>query len=45
MGEVAAKEAKSHWVAAAQLDLVISTFSPLVSQLATTWLGRDAASD
>ena len=45
MGEGAAKEAKSHWLAAAQLGLVSSTFSSLVSQLAAAQLGRDALVD
>jgi hypothetical protein len=38
MGDVAAKEAKSHWLATAQLGLVSSTFSTLGSQLAATQL-------
>lgn len=45
MGEGAAKEAKSHWLAAAQLGLISSTFSTLVSQLAAAQLGRDALVD
>jgi ferritin-like metal-binding protein YciE len=38
MGDVAAKEAESHWLATAQLGLVSSTFSTLGSQLAATQL-------
>jgi uncharacterized protein (DUF305 family) len=45
MGEEAAKAPKSHWLAAAQLGLISSTFSTLVSQLAAAQLGRDAAVD
>src|SRR5712672_3011467 len=45
MEGVVAKQLKSHWLAAAQLGLVSSTFSTLVSQLAAAQLGRDAAVD
>ena len=38
MGDVAAKEAESHWLATAQLGLVSSAFSTLGSQLAATQL-------
>jgi hypothetical protein len=43
MGEVAAKEAKSHWLATAQLGLVSTTFSTLGSQLAATQFQPTAA--
>ncbi|MEB2677248.1 DUF305 domain-containing protein [Bradyrhizobium japonicum] len=45
MGEGAAKEPKSRWLAADSAGLLSSTFSTLVSQLAAAQLGRDAAVD
>jgi uncharacterized protein (DUF305 family) len=36
---------RSHWIAAAQLGLVSSTFSTIVSQLFAARIGRDAAVD
>ncbi|MCP3398928.1 MULTISPECIES: DUF305 domain-containing protein [unclassified Bradyrhizobium] len=45
MEERAAEQLKSHWLAAAQLGFVSSTFSTLISQLAAVQLGRDATVD
>ncbi|MCK1518712.1 DUF305 domain-containing protein [Bradyrhizobium sp. 17] len=44
-GDEAASRRRSRWVAAAELGLVSSTFSTIVSQLFAARIGRDAAVD
>ncbi|MCK1402523.1 DUF305 domain-containing protein [Bradyrhizobium sp. 4] len=44
-GDEAASRRRSRWIAAAQLGLISSTFSTIVSQLFAARIGRDAAVD
>jgi hypothetical protein len=45
LGDEGASRRRSRWVAAAELGLISSTFSTIVSQLFAARIGRDAAVD